>query len=166
MKNNKKILIIVIIILVLIIAILLGIFVAKNVKENSMDYSQNNNQNSNLNNNTTKEEFVKEYENGTKVNSSNKFSQAKTIEGLDIKNIQFTYTDSNKMSILIADVENNTGKSSPKLNVRVYLLDKDGNQIDYMDGIIAAIEPGEKTKLNIGILADFSNAYDFTIEKN
>lgn len=109
------------------------------------------------------EEFVKVLDDGTKVNTSNKLSIPKKIEGLDVGNIQLT--DKNGVSVVLADVVNNTSSKSQLMKVTLTLLDKSGNKIVDMNGIIPALDPGEKTQLNMGAGSGYANAYDFNIVK-
>ena len=43
------------------------------------------------------------------------------------------------------------------------VLDKSGNTITTVRGIINAMNAGETTQLNMGVTADVANAYDFKV---
>ena len=144
-------------IVVIIIALVVGIavfFIVKGVN----NLNGNNGENSG-------EEFVKITEDGVKQNTSSKVGEKKTLEGLEITDTKLTYKNDLQMTEFIANVTNKTDKETKEMQVRVHLLDKDGKELDYMDGQISSLKPGETTEINIGIMADFSNAYEFTIEK-
>jgi len=109
------------------------------------------------------EEFVQELEDGTKLNTSTKLKEVKKIENLEVGNIQLTYQ--NGSSVVLADVVNNSNKTSSLMVVKITLLDKNGKELETLSGIIGALKPGESTQLNMGATADYANAYDFTIIK-
>ena len=66
--------------------------------------------------------------------------------------------------MLLAEVENKTGKETQETLINVIFSDKEGNQIGKIGGIIGPIKDGEKIKLNINSMKDYSNAYNFEIK--
>lgn len=147
--NEKKMLIILLIILVIAIIIFV---VNKNKKENNNENAEENN---------TVEEFVQVLEDGTKLNTSTKLSEAKEVNGLKFENMQLT--EQNGQSVLLADVTNNSGKATNLTIVDVVLLDKNGQEIITVGGIISPLQAGEKTQFNTSMTLDYANAYDFKI---
>lgn len=113
-------------------------------------------------------EVIKEYvqflEDGTKLNISNELRKNKLLDGLEITNIEIR--EKNGISTLRADVENKTSVNSKQKNVKITIINKDGEKITELKGIIDPIKIGEKTKLSIAVPTDISNAYDFNIENN
>ena len=67
------------------------------------------------------------------------------------------------MSVLLADVKNNTGKATEMQLVDVTLLDKEGKEIVTVGGIIAPLENGASTQFNTSMTLDYANAYDFKV---
>ena len=80
-------------------------------------------------------------------------------------NFGLILTDKNGVSVVLADVVNNTSSKSQLMKVTLTLLDKSGNKIVDMNGIIPALDPGEKTQLNMGAGSGYANAYDFKVEE-
>ena len=151
MKAKEKRMIAVLLV-VLVIAII--IFVAtKNKKADNGTNTETENK--------PVEEFVQVLEDGTKLNTSTKFNQSKDVNGFKFENIQFT--EQNGQSVLLANVTNNTGKATDYTLVDVILLDKNGQEIVTLGGIISPLQPGEKTQFNMSTTLDYANSYDFKI---
>lgn len=153
MKSSEKKLIIILLVILVIVAIIF--FIArrgKNGEENTVQNTQNN---------TVVEEFVQVLEDGTKLNTSTKLSETKKVNGLEIGNIQLT--NSNGQTVLLADVTNNSGAATDLTLLDIILLDKAGNELGKVGGIISPLEVGGKTQLNASMMMDYSNAYDFKI---
>lgn len=109
------------------------------------------------------EEFVQVLEDGTKLNTSDKLKEEKTVDGLKIGNIQLT--EKNGQLVLLADVTNPTTKTSDTFLVDITLYDKTGKELTTVTGLIIPIKPGESTQLNAGITEKYANAYDFKVVK-
>lgn len=109
------------------------------------------------------EEFVQVLEDGTKLNTSDKLKEEKTVDGLKIGNIQLT--EKNGQLVLLADVTNPTTKISDTFLVDITLYDKTGKELTTVTGLIIPIKPGESTQLNAGITEKYANAYDFKVVK-
>lgn len=107
------------------------------------------------------EEFVQVLEDGTKLNTSTKLSETKTVDGLKIGNIQLTMQ--NGQSVLLADAENDTGKDIDIMLLDIILLDKNGNELTTIAGIVGDLKAGEKQQLNSSVTSDYANAYDFRV---
>ena len=100
-------------------------------------------------------------EDGTKLNTSTKLSETKTVDGLKIGNIQLTMQ--NGQSVLLADAENDTGKDIDIMLLDIILLDKNGNELTTIAGIVGDLKVGEKQRLNSSVTSDYANAYDFKV---
>ena len=107
------------------------------------------------------EEFVQVLEDGTKLNTSTKLSETKTVDGLKIGNIQLTMQ--NGQSVLLADAENDTGKDIDIMLLDIILLDKNENELTTIAGIVGDLKAGEKQQLNSSVTSDYANAYDFRV---
>lgn len=150
-SNEKKALIILGVVVIVIIAIVF--FVTRPKTENG---------DANIGTeNKVVEEFVQTLEDGTKLNTSTKLSETKTVNGLKIGNIQLT--NKNNQSVLLADVENVSGKDTKVTIVDIVLVDKNGAELGKVNGIIGNLKAGEKTQLNTSTMIDYANAYDFRI---
>ena len=106
-------------------------------------------------------EYVKETNDGTKINISPKINETKTIDGFEITNIQIT--SSNGVTTLIADVKNNTDTATALKNVLVKFLDQNGKELVSVNGIIMPLEIGQSTKLNVSLSSNYVTAYDINI---
>ena len=102
-------------------------------------------------------DYVKENENGTKINLSPKINQDMKLNELDIKNIQLTCK--NGITTLLADVSNNTNKDSEMKNINIKLLDENNKEIRTLSGYIPALKIGETTKLNVSMSSNLIIAY-------
>lgn len=149
-KNEKKTLLITIIIGVIIIGGLILWTNSRKAKPTSGNET-----------NTNTEEFVEVLEDGSKLNKSEQFSKTKQLDGLEIRDIQFR--EIGGITTLLATVENKSGKAVEKRWIKVDVLDKSGNTITTVRGIINAMNAGETTQLNMGVTADVANAYDFKV---
>ena len=149
-KNEKKTLLITIIVGVIIIG---GLILWTNSRKSKPTSGNETN--------TNTEEFVEVLEDGSKLNKSEEFSKTKKLDGLEIRDIQFR--EIGGITTLLATVENKSGKAVEKRWIKVDVLDKSGNTITTVRGIINAMNAGETTQLNMGVTADVANAYDFKV---
>lgn len=149
MKKNEKrmILILLIILAIVIIAVVVG---------------KNKGNKENTEKNQVKEEFVQVQEDGTKVNISSKLAETKKVGAYKIGNIQLTTKDN--QSILLADVENVSSSATEMKMIEITLLDKEGNTLETVPGVVKQLQPGETAQLNAGITDDYANSYDFKVE--
>ncbi len=109
------------------------------------------------------EEYVQVLEDGSKLNISDEVAKTKTLDGLEISNIQLKEKEKGKMTTLLAEVENKTTRRTTEKKIKVEILDKEGKVITSAMGFIDPIEIGKKVKLNVSISGDVSNAYDIRI---
>ncbi len=161
MKKNKKILLI--ICLIVIIIAVIAIFLIKN---NIVDKSENNTETSDNSNEDTKseqivEEYVETRDNNVKVNVSDALNIQREFEGLNLIDPQLTYQDS--QTKLLFTAINNTSIDTDLMEIEVTLYDDEENEIATLDGIIAPLEAGESTIINISSSLDYSNAYSLEI---
>ncbi len=154
-KTRKNIFICGAIIICILIIVLIVLNITKNNSNNEVKNSGGKN------NMPKKESYVEEMEDGSKINKSNKLNEAKKIDGLTITNIQLTTKDG--MTTLLADVINNSGAKTELKTVNITLVDKNGNELTKLVGIINALDVGASTELNIAMTSDYVNAYDFKI---
>ncbi|MCI9366648.1 MAG: hypothetical protein HFJ54_09300 [Clostridia bacterium] len=158
MKKNKKIITTLVVTVIVIVGVILILEKLSNNQENKGNQYKNDQEE-----NKIVEKYVKELEDGTKINISNKLNETKSLDGLEISNIQLTYK--NGISVILADVRNTTNQDIELTPINLKLYDEQGNILETLDGLISKIKATEKTQLNIGVSNDFANAYDFTIEK-
>ena len=147
-KKEKKMILILVIVSILIIGVIW--LVTRPKKEEIVE-------------NEVVEEFVQVLDDGTKLNTSSKLQEEKTINGLKIGNIQLT--EKNGQLVLLADVTNPTEKDSEIFLIDIILYDKTGKEIATVPGIVSPIKAGGKTQLNAGITEKYANAYDFKVVK-
>lgn len=153
MKKNEKIFI-GILVTITIIAIVICIAVTKN--------KNNNDNTTDEGEEALEEKFVQMVDEATKLNISSKLNEAKTVNGIEIKNIQLTYR--NGMTVLLADVTNNSGKDLTDVtDVDITLLGENNEEIITAGALISPTKAGETTQLNTSITMDYVNAYDFKV---
>lgn len=157
-KNKKKITLNPLIILI-VIAVIIAIIVIININNNN-NKTENITPQGQEEQNT--ESYVEEIETGLKINKSTKLNEAKEVQGLKITNIQLSTKDG--MTTLLADVINNSGTKTSLKTVEITLIDKEGNELTKVTGIIDSLDVGESKQLNIGMTSDYVNAYDFKVE--
>ena len=143
-----------ILILLVVLVIAVVIFVVSKNKTGSEE---------NIEENNVVEEFVQVLEDGTRLNTSTKLNEMKKFEGLEFGNIQLT--NLNGQSVLLADVKNTTQAETGLMLVNVTLIDKNGNELGTVGGIISPLKPGESKQFNTSMTIDYANAYDFKITK-
>ena len=157
-KNKKKITLNPLIILI-VIAVIIAIIVIININNNN-NKTENITPQGQEEQNT--ESYVEEIETGLKINKSTKLNEAKEVQGLKITNIQLSTKDG--MTTLLADVINNSGTKTSLKTVEITLIDKEGNELTKVTGIIDSLDVGDSKQLNIGMTSDYVNAYDFKVE--
>ena len=107
------------------------------------------------------EEYVQILQDGSKLNKSEELLKEKKLDELEISNIQLKETGG--ITTLLADVKNNTNHEIQERNVTIEVLDKQGNVITRLNGVIDTVGAGEKVQLNMSVTGDVANAYDFRI---
>lgn len=157
MKNNGNKWIVILGIVIVIVLIITWVLVMENKKEETIE---------NLNTQNTianEENYVKELNDGTKINTSKALNNIKKYKNLEISNIQFT--ESNGMTVLLANVKNNGTTRHEAEIVKIEILDRNGNVITDGKPVIGNIEPGETIQLNASITGNVANAKDFRINE-
>ena len=157
-KNKKKITLNPLIILI-VIAVIIAIIVIININNNN-NKTENITPQGQEEQNT--ESYVEEIETGLKINKSTKLNEAKEVQGLKITNIQLSTKDG--MTTLLADVINNSGTKTALKTVEITLIDKEGNELTKVTGIVDSLDVEDSKQLNIGMTSDYVNAYDFKVE--
>ena len=154
-KKEKRMILILLIILIIAIVIFV---VSKNANKGN---NANENGSTTQQENTEPEEFVQVLEDGTKLNTSTELNKEKQVGNYKFENMQLTTQDN--QTVLLADVTNTGSNKTDIQLVDVTLLDKDGNEIITVGGIISQLDPGEKTQFNTSMTLDYANTYDFKI---
>lgn len=147
MKKKEKILIILLLGIVLIMAILA---IVKNQKESQKNIVEEINE---------EEEFTRILEDGTKLNVSTKLNETKMVDKLKIYNIQLT--SKNDQTVFLADVESSEDKEITLVDI--VLLNKNGNELTTITGVIGKTKAGGVQQLNCVVTSDYANAYDFKV---
>lgn len=114
-------------------------------------------------NTTVEEEFVDVLEDGTRLNTSDKLQEKKTIDGMEITNFQLTEKDN--VTLLLGTVTNVSTTTKGDYPVNVKIIDKQGNEIITIDAFLGPLEPGESTQFSTSATFDYANAYDFSVTR-
>ncbi len=153
MKDNEKKAIAVLVaitIIVIIVAIVRGSGNKEEVKqEKKAEVSE--------------EEFVQLLNDGTRLNTSEELKKTKTIDGMEITNIQLT--EKGNQTLLLGKIKNTTDTIKGGFIANVTILDEKGNKIITIEAAINEIKPGESQQFSTSATFDYANAYDFKIEK-
>lgn len=158
MKSNEKKMIFILIVVAVIIIV--GLTKVKNAKStNEIISSDVPNQNQVTN---SVESYAEILDDGSKLNVSDKLSETKTFKNFEISNIQLTAVDG--QSRILADVKNVGASKSEMTFIDIVILDRDGNEITTIGGVIGEVEAGATTQLNASATTDFANAYNFEIK--
>lgn len=158
MRKSKKIIVFTVILVLIIIAVISAIIIINQKRKNATGTDKGE-QGLTLYD-TNLSEYVKETENGIKVNTSIQLNQDKKIGELTVSGIQLTCKSG--ITTLIATVTNNTTTNTNLQNIEVAFLDKNGQEFATAKGIVEALEVGKSTKLNISMSANYINTYDIT----
>ena len=113
--------------------------------------------------NKSVEEFVEVLGDGTKLNTSSKLSETKTIEGLTISDFQLT--EKGSQTVLLGKIRNNGSQARGGFPATVIILDKAGSEIVRLVAYIPEVAPNGEEELNVSSTLDYANAYDIRIEK-
>lgn len=159
-KSERRMILVLIIIAIVVIAVLVNI---RNKSNDTDNVGDNGIVGEDINQPQEEiGEFVQVLDDGTKKNISNKLAETKTFSNYEVSNIQLSEKDGK--SDILADVKNIGTTKADVVLVDITLLDKEGNEIAIIGGIIGDVEPGQSVKLSSSATTDFSNAYDFTIK--
>ena len=158
MKKEEK-LMIGILILILIVVLILGIVMSinKNKKNDNIDEGKVAGENASV------EEFVKVLDDGTKLNTSDKLKEKKTIDGMEITDLQLTMNGN--VSLLLGKITNTSSTTKGGYPINITVLDKKENEIITIKAYIKELDAGESTELNTSATFDYANAYDIKISK-
>ena len=151
-KSEKRMILILLVVLIIAIVVFA---ISKNANK------KNEGNENTVEENNTVEEFVQVLEDGTKLNTSEQLSKTKQVGNYKFENMQLT--EQGSQTVLLADVTN-TGSTTTDIQlVDVTLLDKNGNEIVTVGGIISPLQPGASTQFNSSMTLDYANTYDFKI---
>lgn len=100
---------------------------------------------------------------GSRVNLSDKLKEDKKFDDLDINNIELK--SNGQITQLTATINNNTGKTKGGYPAKIILVDSNNNKVAEMGIYIKELKAGETTKLNSSITFDYTNVYNFIIQK-
>lgn len=151
-KNIKKI---IIVLIILIVAFLLIRKITK--KDNGETHNSGRDEIAVEEEPIEEEEYVEVLEDGRRKNISTKISEEKKLGIYEIKDINIT---AEYGQTLIEAKVKNTGANVKDERIDVIFLDKDGKEIDRVEGLISELKTGETKDLIIGYSSDFINYYD------
>lgn len=161
-KSERRMILVLILVAVIVIAVLVSVRNKNNNTDDVVDDNGSVAENGGETPNEEVGEFVEVLDDGTKMNTSDKLAETKTFSNYEVSNIQLT--ESNGQSLILADVKNIGTTKADVVLIDITLLDKEGQEIVTIGGIIGDVEPGQTVQLNSSATTDFSNAYDFTIK--
>lgn len=149
--------------IIIIICIVLVLIVKINSKKNELnDNSKENDEGISLYD-TSISEYVKETEDGIKINTSALINSDKMLDNLTITNIQLIYNSG--ITSLTANVTNNSNVETPITTITAILKDEKEQEICNVKGVIRALKIGETGRLNISMSGNFITAYNIEFSK-
>lgn len=158
MKKSKKIIILIIALTILIAIIaVFSIIILKNKQNPKQENSENEDELKLYDTNVST--YVKETENGIKVNTNIELNQDKKIGEITVTGIQLTCQSG--ITTLLATATNNSTSNTSLQNIEVVFYNAEKKEIGKVKGIIEPLNVGQSTKLNISMSANYINAYNF-----
>lgn len=149
--------------IIIIIGIVLVLIVKINSKKDELnDNSKENDEGISLYD-TSISEYVKETEDGIKINTSALINSDKMLDNLTITNIQLIYNSG--ITSLTANVTNNSNVETPITTITAILKDEKEQEICKVKGVIRALKIGETGRLNISMSGNFITAYNIEFSK-
>ena len=149
--------------IIIIICIVLVLIVKINQKKDELnDNSKENDEGISLYD-TSISEYVKETEDGIKINTSALINSDKMLDNLTITNIQLIYNSG--ITSLTANVTNNSNVETPITTITAILKDEKEQEICNVKGVIRALKIGETGRLNISMSGNFITAYNIEFSK-
>lgn len=149
--------------IIIIIGIVLVLIVKINSKKDELnDNSKENDEGISLYD-TSISEYVKETEDGIKINTSALINSDKMLDNLTITNIQLIYNSG--ITSLTANVTNNSNVETPITTITAILKDEKEQEICNVKGVIRALKIGETGRLNISMSGNFITAYNIEFSK-
>lgn len=149
MKSNEKKMILILI----IITIIAGAIFIKNKNKKMENKEQPE---------TQKQEYVQQFEDGTKQSTSSKLNETKKVGDLEISDIQIIESDGT--ATLTANVKNTSSTTKKEFPLTIKLLNKSGEVIETLGAYVGTIKSGETRGINASINMDISEIYDISIE--
>ncbi len=113
----------------------------------------------------TEESYTEVLEDGTRINTSEKTKKTKTVEGLEISNLQITEKDN--VTIMLGTITNKSTETKEDITLKIKILDRNGKEITTVENYIGKLEVGKSTQLNTSTTYDYADMYDYevTIER-
>lgn len=149
--------------IIILICIVLVLIVKINKKKDELnDNSKENDEGISLYD-TSISEYVKETEDGIKINTSALINSDKMLDNLTITNIQLIYNSG--ITSLTANVTNNSNVETPITTITAILKDEKKQEICNVKGVIRALKIGETGRLNISMSGNFITAYNIEFSK-
>ncbi len=113
----------------------------------------------------TEESYTEVLEDGTRINTSEKTKKTKTVEGIEISNLQITEKDN--VTIMLGTITNKSTETKEDITLKIKILDRNGKEITTVENYIGKLEVGKSTQLNTSTTYDYADMYDYevTIEK-
>ena len=155
MKKSEKRMILTIVVVAVIIVV--GLLIWRN-NANKGNEPQNN-----VGEQQVAEKYVDVLEDGTKLNKSNKLKETKKVDELEISGIQLT--NQNGLSVILGTVKNTSSRDLGLTVIEITLYDDKNNVLEKVEGFVSPVKAGGSVQLNMGVSADYANAYDFSVVK-
>jgi len=161
-KNNKSFIILVIIFVM--VAAIVGLLIwglGDKINRTNLPFKTQIEENSML----TGNKYVTEEVKGLRVNTSEKLKEAKNMNGIEIRITQLTSL--NNYTTILGTLKNTTNEQIVATDIMLTIYDDKGNELakKNIGQVIPTLDANQEFDLNISIIDDYANAYDFKFER-
>lgn len=160
-KDNKFIIILIIIIVMAISIVGLIVWGFGDSKNENLPIQTQIAEDSML----TGSKYVSEEIKGYRVNTSEKIKETKYFDGLEVKITQLSSIDNR--TTFLGTIKNTSSEKFEGSDIILIIYDDEGHELarENIGNVIQPIEANQEVELNISIINDYANAYDFKFEK-
>lgn len=110
---------------------------------------------------TEVDDYTGKLSDGSKINTNAKMNQPMTLGNLQVDNVRLTLK--NGITTFRANVTNNGDSKTELKNVKVILLNENGEELVSVNGIIPELEKGNSQELAVSVTSDYLKASGYKI---
>ena len=110
---------------------------------------------------TEVDDYTGKLSDGSKINTNAKMNQPMTLGNLQVDNVRLTLK--NGITTFRANVTNNGDSKTELKNVKVILLNENGEELVSVNGIIPELEKGNSQELVVSVTSDYLKASGYKI---
>lgn len=107
-------------------------------------------------------ERIVEQDDGSKINTSEEFSEVKKSGKIEVRNIQVKYDYG--LTIFTGEAYNISDSRSGLTDIILHILDENGKELNKFEGMLPELDPGEMIYMNYSLDMEIPLAYDLKVE--